>query len=214
MAIRNSALVIALGLVVSACGGPGVNHGMESTNQPVVSRADYAFDVTAGGPLSLEESARLQGWFDALQLGYGDRVAIDMSGSYGDSGTRDSIAAIAARYGLLLQDQPPITAGQVPHGMARVVVSRLKASVPNCPNWSTSASQTFDNSTHSNYGCAVNSNLASMIADPEDLVRGNPGDPVSNTGASGRAIKVYRERIPTGAQGLTRESATSGGGSQ
>jgi pilus assembly protein CpaD len=212
---RNSALLLSLGFAVSACGGAGggtANRGMESVNQPVVARADYAFDVTAGGPLSAQEASRLTGWFDALQLGYGDRISIDLPDSYGDNGTRESVAAIAARYGLLVQDQAPVTSGQVPHGMARVIVSRLKASVPNCPNWATPSSNTFSNETHSNFGCAVNSNLAAMIADPEDLVRGQPGGTVVDTASSGRAIRSYRNAKPTGEGGLRREDARGGGG--
>ncbi len=214
MNITKSAFILSFGLAVTACSGGTANQGVQSVNQPVVSRADYAFDVTSGGPLSPQEAARLDGWFKALQLGYGDRVSIDLPETSGDFGTRESIAGVAARYGLLLQDQAPIIAGEVPHGMARVVVSRLKADVPNCPNWSTSSAETFSNETHSNFGCATNSNLAAMIADPEDLVRGQTGSASVDAASASRAIKAYRTAPTTGSQGLTRESATSGGGSQ
>jgi pilus assembly protein CpaD len=57
----------------------------------------------------------------------------------------------------------------------------------------------------SNYGCATNSNLAAMIADPEDLVRGKTGGPQVDAALSGKAIKAYREAQPTGVKGLKVE---------
>jgi pilus assembly protein CpaD len=61
----------------------------------------------------------------------------------------------------------------------------------------------------SNYGCATNTNLAAMIADPEDLVRGKTGDSQVDAALSGKAIKAYREAPTTGTKGLKVE--TTGG---
>ncbi|MFM2411328.1 MAG: hypothetical protein RL481_2156, partial [Pseudomonadota bacterium] len=44
--------------------------------------------------------------------------------------------------------------------------------VPNCPNWTKTTDANFNTSNHPNYGCATNSNMAAMVSDPEDLVRG------------------------------------------
>jgi pilus assembly protein CpaD len=199
--------LIALGLSISACGGTE-NRGLESVHQPVVSRADYSFDLGSGnGGIGGAETARLAGWFDALQLGYGDRVSVDLPGGYDSSGAREQVAAVAARYGLLLQETPPVTSGDVPLGSVRVIVSRLKASVPGCPDRSRSMEINFNHHSDSNYGCAVNSNLAAMIANPEDLVRGQTGDNSGTAAASSKAIKAYREAPTTGTKGLTRESA-------
>ena len=56
-------------------------------------------------------------------------------------------------------------------------------------------------STMSNYGCATVSNIAAMVADPNDLIGGQ-----GYTGADGhttsRAINVFRERKPTGTDPL------------
>jgi pilus assembly protein CpaD len=207
MKARTFLPLIALGLAVTACGGTQ-NRGLESVHQPVVSRADYAFDLGAGnGGIEGQEMSRLAGWFDALQLGYGDRVSVDLPGGYDSSGAREQVAAVAARYGLLLQDNAPITAGDVPIGSVRVVVSRLKATVPGCPDHSRSMDINFNEHSSSNFGCAINSNLAAMVANPEDLVRGQPGSGTSGGATSSKAIKTYREAAPTGTQGLKRESA-------
>ena len=54
----------------------------------------------------------------------------------------------------------------------------------------------------SNYGCAVNSNLAAMIANPEDLLHGREGGSVTDVRAAAKAVELYRSKTPTGSGGL------------
>ena len=110
---------------------------------------------------------------------------------------------MAAAYGLLLSPGAPILEGDVPMGAIRVVVSRTTASVPNCPNYDRDRGPS---STSSNYGCGVNSNLAAMIADPNDLVLGQQGSVVADAHTSSKAIRFYRQTQPTGTRGLTEVS--------
>lgn len=185
--------LIGLGLAVSACGGTE-NRGLESVHQPVVKRSDFVLDVdNSMDGLSAAEARRVGGWLDALRVGYGDRIAIDTAYGPASGSTREMIASLAAKHGLLLDDTAPVTEGEVPAGVARIIVSRVSASVPGCPDWSRSSIVDLNNHTKSNYGCAINSNFAAMVANPEDLVRGatstNPTDPAT----SSKAIKNYRE---------------------
>jgi pilus assembly protein CpaD len=205
MNFRTITTLVSLGIAVSACGTS--SRGLESVHQPVVSRADYAFDVnTSGEGLAGIEAARLAGWFDALNLGYGDKIAVDFGGAYNDAGAKAAIASVAARYGLLLQDNAPMVAGALQPGTARVVVSRLKASVPSCPDWSSNKGPNFNNDSWSGFGCATNTNLAAMVADPEDFIRGKAGDVTIDTASSGKAVKAYRTAAPTGSGSLKAES--------
>ncbi|HSM53633.1 MAG TPA: CpaD family pilus assembly lipoprotein, partial [Erythrobacter sp.] len=72
------ALALSLGLALSACGGMPTNKSLYSVKQPVVERTSYTFDVkTSESGLTISEQQRLEGWFDAMELGYGDRVSID-----------------------------------------------------------------------------------------------------------------------------------------
>jgi pilus assembly protein CpaD len=206
-------ILLALGLTVSACAGDPRSAGLESVHQPVVARSDYALDVASSGSgLAPAEAARLVGWFDAIRLGYGDQVAVDIGGNYDDGDTKRAIAGIAARYGLLLTENPAPTAGDIAPGAVRVVVSRFKASVPGCPEWKGSKIETFSNRQSSNYGCATNSNLAAMVANPVDLVRGQSGSGVTDATMATRGVKVLRDTPPTGTQGLKAES--TGGNSR
>lgn len=88
------------------------------------------------------------------------------------------------------------------------VVAGNTASVPSCPDW---RSQGKDSAaaTDSNYGCAVNGNLAAMIADPADLIHGR--SEASDVEVSTRAIRAWRDVPPSGKNGLDKVSSTSGG---
>lgn len=196
---------LAPALLLGACGGT-VNRGVESVHQPVVSRTELAFDVaTSNGGLAPGERLRLAGWMASLRLGYGDHVAIDDPAPSG-TGVRDDVGREVALYGLLLSDEKPLTDAPVAPGMVRIVVSRVKATVPGCPDFSRTNKPEFESNTSSNYGCSVNSNLAAMIANPTDLVRGQIGTGVNDPLTSGKAVGTYRSQTPTGASGLKADS--------
>lgn len=191
-------------LLLGGCMGTQ-NRGLESVHQPVVSRTDYVLDLgTTGGALANGERQRLAGWMTSMQLGFGDQVAID-DPAYEARTARDQVAGVVASFGLLLGDTPPVTNAPVTAGTIRVVVSRARATVPGCPDWSRDESHEFDSNTSSNHGCAINGNLAAMIARPEDLVRGrNDSTATVSTVSvvSGKAIDAYRKAAPTGGNGL------------
>jgi pilus assembly protein CpaD len=71
---------------------------------------------------------------------------------------------------MMVSSGAPVTIGALQDGTVRVVVSRTRASVPGCPNWSDPAQPNYQNRMMSNFGCGVNSNLAAMVANPTDLV--------------------------------------------
>lgn len=197
--MRNSkfltALAASMTLAGCAAGSMGTtNTSMYSIHQPVVERTNFAIDLnTDGSGISTIEQQRLGEWFDALQLGYGDRVSVDFGSSYADQSATKAVSKVAADRGVLLDGVAPVTAGQVAPGMVRVVVTRSKASVPSCPDWSTDHDRNYNASNHSNHGCSVNSNLAAMIADPEDLVRGQENKRLdSNSGK--KAVDTYRAK--------------------
>ncbi len=211
MMIGRSLLLCALpALALAGCAGT-VNRSLDSVHQPVVSRADYSFDVGTGGAgLAPGEAARLAGWMTSLRLGYGDRVSVDDPA--GDPRAREAVAVEVARYGLLLADTAPITGAPVAAGTVRVVVSRATAHVPHCPDYTRMGGSDFTSNTSSNFGCASNANLAAMVADPTDLVRGEASSGTTDPATSYRAIDAYRKAAPTGGGGTTMKTESTGGG--
>lgn len=174
--------------------------GLEAVNQPVVARQDYAMDLATGdGVLPTAEALRLDGWFRSMGLGYGDTVYV--GGPNADL-VRGQVAQVAGRYGLLLAAGLPAAGGPLPPGATRVVVSRISASVPGCPNWREPAYANGNNYTMPSFGCGVNGALAMMAADPNDLVYGRSAGPVSDPRTSGKAVQMYRGQAPTGTKDL------------
>lgn len=202
------AAVSALGLAAGGCSmqprelTPQNNWSLYSLHQPVVEHSNFVFDLTTDGDrVSRSEQDRLAAWFDSIDLGYGDRVSIDQPRGYESAGARRDVARVAAQHGVLLSDGAPVTEGAVQPGTIRIVASRSAAHVPNCPAHGDPEIES-PTRTSNNYGCALNSNLAAMIANPDDLVRGQDASGQGTAATAGRAIRTMRERQPTGAQPL------------
>jgi pilus assembly protein CpaD len=190
--------------------GDLADRGVEAVNTPVVTRADFVFDAAApGGSLAPSEKARLDAWFHGLDLSYGDSIYVDAP--YADA-ARYEVARVAGNYGMMLEHGAPVTAGAVAPGTVRVIVSRSRAEVPECPNWSVPSQPNYNNRMLSNFGCGVNANLAAMVANPEDLVHGREGTGVGDPYTGAKAVNYYRSTKPTGSTGL--QDVTTKGGSK
>ena len=207
-------LAIALGLGLSlgltACGGMPTNKSLYSTKQPVVERTNFTFDVSTNpGGLSIGEQQRLNGWFETMDLRYGDRITVDDPTL--NPAVANAVNDLASRYGLIVKGTAPTTAGTLAPGMARIVLTRSSAAVPGCPDWSDKSDMNYTNGLSANHGCANNSNLAAMVADPEDLLQGRKGSSETLITTSNKAIKTFREAPPSGAEGLKDATAQGGG---
>ena len=208
-----SVIALSLGLVLAGCTSDGPNNtSLYSVKQPVVERMNYTLDLQTGANgLSISEQQRLRDWFDSMGLRYGDRVAIDAP--VASEAVREDVAALTGRHGLLLSDGAPVTEGFIEPGRVRIVVTRSRASVPGCPDWSDNQGMKLGNETDDGYGCAINSNLAAMVADPEHLLHGAESTGQTVVMSSTKAIQTYREATPTGAEGLAEVQSNEGGGS-
>lgn len=213
--LKTFAAVVAIATGASACttGGSGPltaasNPSLNSVHQPVVQRTDFVLDLQTGHDgLDSSELQRLDAWLESIGIAYGDRISVDEPAGYPDPAAREDVARVVADYGLLLSDVAPVLNGAVPPGSVRVIASRATASVPGCPLWSDPGILATNN-TSSNFGCSVNSNLAAMVANPEDLVLGQDGTSNGSATTATRAIRSYRERPPTGRQGLPATTTT------
>jgi pilus assembly protein CpaD len=212
MKMRTRFAILLLASAVAGCSTPQVDQpsrGLMAVNVPVVTRSDFAVDLSApDGSLSPSEQARLDAWFTSLNLGYGDLVFVD--GAYAGAARAD-VARVTGKYGLLVSAGAPVTAGGIQPGAVRVVVSRTRASVPGCPNWDRPAAPDFDNQQMPNYGCALNANMAAMVAHPGDLVHGREGEALVDGLTASKAIQAYRTAKPSGQDGLQDISTKKGG---
>lgn len=206
------AFALALGVTLAGCSsGPltETNTSLYSVNQPVVDRTNFTLDVDTGrSGLSINEQQRLNGWFETMDLRYGDRVTVEDPSS--NPAVADAVNELAGRYGLIVSGVAPTTTGLLGAGQARVVITRSTASVPSCPNWDDRHDGNFKNETSKNYGCAINSNLAAMVANPEDLLEGQSGTGETVIATGTKAIATFREAEPTGAGGLQQAQQAGG----
>ena len=169
--------------------------GLKAVNQPVVTRTDYTMDVAApDGTLASSEEARLDGWFQGLGLGYGDRIYVD--GDYAGAAAT-GVARVAGRYGMMVSAGSPVTAGGVQPGTV-VLLSAAPGPAFPAVRIGPEGIARFKNRQMSNYGCAVSSNFAAMIADPQDLVYGRDGGSVVDASTAAKAIHMYRDWPLTG----------------
>lgn len=206
------AFALAIGLGLSACAGSSLgdaNPSLYSVKQPVVERANFTLDVdTNRSGLSIAEQQRLNGWFETMDLRYGDRITIENPGA--NPAVSEAVNKLAGRYGLMVDGVAPTTPGLLGAGKARVVITRSTATVPGCPDWRGQFDGNYKNTTSHNYGCAVNSNLAAMVANPEDLLEGQSGTGETVIATGTKAIDTLREAEPTGAGGLQNANAAGG----
>ena len=186
-------ILIAASLGLAGCGTLPTNTSMYSVHQPVVERTNYAIDLASDGDgITVADQTRLNEWLDVLDLRYGDRIAIDSGDGFGNEDAARDVRAAAAERGIMVTEGAPATPGIIAPGNIRVVVTRSQASVPSCPDHRTQG-QNFNAGNNSNYGCAINSNLAAMVADPEDLVRGRDNKRIdSNSGNA--AVNAYKTK--------------------
>lgn len=61
-----------------------------------------------------------------------------------------------------------------------------------CPDWSHSSVGNYDNSNHSNFGCATRNNLAVQLENPRDLIEGRGHAGGGDIESSVRTIERYR----------------------
>ncbi|MDP9056569.1 MAG: CpaD family pilus assembly protein [Pseudomonadota bacterium] len=207
--LRWFGLSLALAGALAGCDTMPTNRLLDSVHQPIVEHSRYQLDL-ATGPFGLgpENRGRLDGWFSALGLRYGDRIAID--DPLESPQTRAEVKSIAADYGMLIGPAALATAGPttgtVNAGTVRITVLRATASVPHCPDLATKSDSNFNNATSSNYGCAINGNIAAMVANPDDLLSGAHGQTLTNSDTTDKAIWLHQSAAPTGQAGVAKNS--------
>ena len=80
-----------------------------------------------------------------------------------------------------------------------------------CPDWSQSQTYNYQHQTHSNFGCAANTDSSLQVAEPSDLYRGH-GANVPDTEITTGVVSQYRAgKIPVA---LVPMQDTTGSSSQ
>jgi pilus assembly protein CpaD len=78
----------------------------------------------------------------------------------------------------------------------RLSYLRVKAVTPSCGVWPETSTAGISNAQYYNYGCATQSNLAAMVANPADLILPQPMQP-SNGARRAKVLGDYAQGVDT-----------------
>jgi pilus assembly protein CpaD len=199
-------------LTLSGCAADTIAGGTPmpepvAPKQNMVSLTSFDHDIHfANGSTVLApgEAQSLEDFLKKSAVEDSDDVTIGLS-------TGDSASLAAARQASILAalkhlHVPVLPASDPARGRnaIRLRVARYVVTPPRCPDWSKPELDEPTNSRSSNFGCASETSLALMVANPRDLVHGTP--PAGADGeALARGVALYR----SGA--LSKSLASSGG---
>jgi pilus assembly protein CpaD len=201
-------LLLAGMLLVSGCGANAPDQIGWSDPVPLkqnkVEFVNLDYDVHFAprtNSLSAGEADGLFAFLKQSAVGDGDTVTVAGSGS---TLAAQRQAAVMADLRHLHIRAVPAADSTIAFDAVRVRVGHAVVTAPRCPDWSKPEADNATNSPSSNFGCATESSLALMVADPADLVRGKPPGP-ANGDVLARGIELYK----TG--GLSKSLASSNG---
>lgn len=193
--MKKQIYMIALsGLFLSACQHVENFDAVHVQPEPVVNKVETSLNVSfdyGSSHLTAEERQRIDHFVMAHDISRMDDLEIKMTQAGGVLAKEraETIAAYFKHLGV------PSYFKWHRHDEAlqsiEVTVAKYTVSVPNCPDWSANPSHNFNNQPHSNFGCAQAANLALMIGDPRDLVRGRDLTPADSR-VLHNAIDLYR----------------------
>jgi len=226
-----SILGLGLGACAPASMGPDPNLGWIEAGSPKnleVDRAEYRHKVyfaTDEARISGMEQDRLLAFLASVQPGRGDTLRLEghaderatdlynielsarRAASVGDflrAQGFDQLTVTSSAFGEAL----PTVAGSGPESWQQnrrveLVLERYLVTLPPCPDWSRQSGTDFANLPHSNFGCATQTNLGLMVAEPRDLVSGRglaPADGVHQAEGivryrTGKVVELKQEKV-------------------
>jgi len=182
-----------------------------AANHPIAVEPSYREIKVgfAGGPQGMtpEDAAK----FDAFLADY----RAHGNGSIGISvpsgaPSRNAITYFGERAAAsgIARDKILVSTHDTVNGDFRVDVSYIAytAHTDSCGDWSQNLAYTLDNATPRNFGCAVQQNIAAMVADPRDLVQPRAFEP-ADANRSGTIIGNYEQGKTTAAEKTADQSA-------
>lgn len=182
-----------------------------------VNQAKYRHSIyfaTDSAEIDTDEQDRLLAFLQAANVGDSDTVRLE---GHADERADDlynlelasrraqAVADLLRHHGLAApQIQPlsygerlPATADRTPAAWQRnrrveLLLERYVVTTPACPDWSRASGVDFSNQPHSNLGCASQTNLGLMVAEPRDLVSGRKLAPADGVHQA-QGVTRYRE---------------------
>ncbi len=167
------ASVLSTGLSGCVKSTKATNGKLSSVRLPTVNVERITHTIMYdNNKLSSAEQAALVAFLNSVGPNFSDRLTIEDSNPENSQPRIDAVAKVLGRMGV--QVAGIRRALDVTPGMSRLVLSRASVNSDDCPDFTSTVKNNFNNATSSNYGCAARDNLAKMVADPTDLLEGRP----------------------------------------
>ncbi len=163
---------------------PEVNHPI--VVEPVYQSVKFPFSVGNAG-LMPDDAARFQAFIADYQAHGNGAITVSVpAGTYANA----TISYFGERLADMGIPRSRVLVGthDVANGDTRVELGFVGygARVDRCGDWSEDIADTADNQPMKNFGCAVQSNIAAMVADPRDLIE--PRDMDDSDGARRKTV--------------------------
>ncbi len=204
MHLRLTTIAPFLALLLAACVPPAAQwSGAEAPKEIKVEWVNFRHDVsfTSGQAAPSDfERARFQSFLAQMRMTPSSRVAVAAAEGPLAGPRAEAVRALLDEQRIESMSLARGSLSDLGQGSVAVIVGRYVATPPNCPDWRKPANQNFQNSPSSNFGCANAVNLALMVEDPADLLRGRPLGPGDAAGLV-HGIQRYRSNLvipPTG----------------
>ena len=216
--MTNNRTSLALGVVATlllgAC-SPASYTDAEAPRNLVVDSSTTRVDVhfaPGSAVLTPAGTAALRRLAATGAIGSADRVMVAAAGHHLLADQRiGAVSAVLLPYGIVVTGTQ---ISDVPPNRGVVEVIRTLVTLPACPNWSKRPQPDYANQPSSNFGCATETNLGQMVANPTDLasartLSATPGQPAA--AAVQRYLTDKVTPLPT-ASGATPFSAAASPG--
>jgi pilus assembly protein CpaD len=152
-------------------------------NHPIMVEPSYR-DLKVGygaDGMSPQDAAKFDAFVADYRVHGNGSIAISVPSG---AGSRAAISFFGERAALsgISRDRILVTTREAGNADPRVDVSYIAytAHAQPCGDWSENESYTVENHTSANFGCAVQHNIAAMVADPRDLMGPGAMGPVSS----------------------------------
>jgi pilus assembly protein CpaD len=195
MNTKRSLLALGVVLLAGACAPVTSYTTAEAPKHLKLDTATTQLDlhfVPGSAALTAADAARLRQAAATGEIAPSDRVTVVAAGAPDLARQRlASISSLLLHYGIVTlagaQDLPP--------NRAVVAVARTLVTLPPCPNWSKRPYSDFDNQPSSNFGCATETNLGLMVANPTDLAGGPPLGPTAGEPAAAAVNRYLHDKV-------------------
>lgn len=205
--IKKIAIAASVALSLGAC-MPSLAQYSETSelkrNEVSMVRLKHSVSFDSGSGLDAMERAAIEDFLALNRIGYGDILSLDL----GDAGDPNAMAdkwyavyEYLMEFGIHLQPEAPITGAAPATDSGVLIVERYIVSTPVCEKFADGPDPNWANATSPWFGCTSTSLLGLMIADPADLINGNPDGP-PDAEKAGKAIReLYRRPLRRGGGG-------------